>query len=83
MMDARVEPAHDNVRCQENKMPEIYVYAVEGRTVDQKRGLMQDITAETQAAIERFEHERRMPVTGQISERLLRELAAVIGHPVD
>ena len=26
-------------------MPEIYVYAVEGRTVDQKRGLMQDITA--------------------------------------
>jgi hypothetical protein len=38
---------------------------------------------ETQAAIERFEHERRMPVTGQISERLLRELAAVIGHPVD
>jgi 4-oxalocrotonate tautomerase len=25
-------------------MPEIYVYAVEGRTIDQKRGLMQDIT---------------------------------------
>ena len=26
-------------------MPEIYVYAVEGRTLDQKRGLVQDITA--------------------------------------
>jgi 4-oxalocrotonate tautomerase len=26
-------------------MPEVYVYAVEGRTLDQKRGLMQDITA--------------------------------------
>jgi 4-oxalocrotonate tautomerase len=26
-------------------MPEVYVYAVEGRTIDQKRGLMQDITA--------------------------------------
>jgi 4-oxalocrotonate tautomerase len=26
-------------------MPEIYVHAVEGRTLDQKRGLVQDITA--------------------------------------
>ena len=26
-------------------MPEIYVCAVEGRTLDQKRGLVQDITA--------------------------------------
>ncbi len=26
-------------------MPEIYVHAVEGRTIDQKRGLVQDITA--------------------------------------
>ena len=26
-------------------MPEIYVYAVEGRTLDQKRSLVQDITA--------------------------------------
>ena len=26
-------------------MPEIYVYAIEGRTVDQKRALVQDITA--------------------------------------
>jgi 4-oxalocrotonate tautomerase len=26
-------------------MPEIYVHAVEGRSLDQKRGLVQDITA--------------------------------------
>jgi 4-oxalocrotonate tautomerase len=26
-------------------MPEIYVHAVEGRTLDQKRALVQDITA--------------------------------------
>jgi 4-oxalocrotonate tautomerase len=26
-------------------MPEVYVYAAEGRTLDQKRALMQDITA--------------------------------------
>ena len=25
-------------------MPEVYVYAVEGRTLEQKRGLMKDIT---------------------------------------
>ena len=28
-------------------MPEIYVYAVEGRSLDQKRALIQDITAAT------------------------------------
>lgn len=38
---------------------------------------------ETKIAIEKFERERRLPVTGQVSERLVRELAAVIGHPVD
>lgn len=38
---------------------------------------------ETQAAIERFEHERRMPVTGQISERLLHEIATVTGRQID
>lgn len=38
---------------------------------------------ETQAAIERFEHERKMPMTGQISERLLHELSAVTGRQID
>jgi 4-oxalocrotonate tautomerase len=28
----------------ENAMPEVYVYAVEGRTLDQKRALVKDIT---------------------------------------
>ena len=28
-------------------MPEIYIYAIEGRSVDQKRALIQDITAAT------------------------------------
>jgi hypothetical protein len=41
------------------------------------------IGADTQAAIQRFERERKMPVTGQMSDRLVRELAAVTGHPVD
>ena len=41
------------------------------------------IGSDTQAAIQKFERERRMPVTGQVSDRLLRELAIVIGHPID
>ena len=38
---------------------------------------------DTQAAIQKFERERKMPVTGQVSDRLVRELTAVIGHPID
>ena len=38
---------------------------------------------DTKAAIEKFERDRKMPTTGQISERLLRELAAVTGRPLD
>jgi hypothetical protein len=41
------------------------------------------IGADTQAAIQKFERERRMPVTGQLSDRLVRELSAMIGHPID
>lgn len=41
------------------------------------------IGADTQAAIQRFERDRRLPVTGQVSERLVRELGAMIGHPID
>ncbi|MBR0717710.1 peptidoglycan-binding domain-containing protein [Bradyrhizobium liaoningense] len=41
------------------------------------------IGGETQAAIQKFEREHKMPVTGQVSDRLLRELAAAIGHPVE
>jgi Putative peptidoglycan binding domain len=41
------------------------------------------VGSDTQAAIQRFERERKMPVTGQVSDRLVRELAAMIGHPID
>jgi len=41
------------------------------------------ISPETQAAIQKFERERKMPVTGQVSDRLVRELSAMIGHPID
>ena len=41
------------------------------------------IGPDTQAAIQKFERERRIPVSGQLSDRLVHELAAAIGHPVD
>ncbi|EJN12378.1 putative peptidoglycan binding protein [Bradyrhizobium sp. YR681] len=41
------------------------------------------MAGETQSAIQKFEREHKMPVTGQVSDRLLRELAAAIGHPVE
>jgi|SRR4051812_8718315 hypothetical protein len=41
------------------------------------------IGTDTQAAIQKFERDRKLPVTGQVSDRLVRELAAVIGHPID
>lgn len=37
----------------------------------------------TSAAIERFERARGLPVTGKLSDRLVSELAAMIGHPLD
>jgi len=37
----------------------------------------------TRSAIERFESEHKMPVTGRVSDRLLTELAAMVGHPVE
>ena len=41
------------------------------------------VGADTQAAITKFERDRKLPVTGQMSDRLVRELTAMIGHPID
>jgi hypothetical protein len=41
------------------------------------------VGSDTQAAIQKFERERKLPVTGQVSDRLLRELTAMIGRPVE
>lgn len=37
----------------------------------------------TSAAIEKFESEHKLPVTGRLSDRLLAELAAMTGRPVE
>jgi hypothetical protein len=41
------------------------------------------VGADTQAAISKFEHARKLPVTGQMSDRLMRELTAMTGHSID
>jgi hypothetical protein len=41
------------------------------------------IGSDTQAAISKFEREHKLPITGQMSDRLVRELGTMIGHPID
>ncbi|WP_245452616.1 peptidoglycan-binding domain-containing protein [Bradyrhizobium sp. C9] len=41
------------------------------------------IGADTQHAIAKFERARKLPVTGQMSDRLVHELSAMIGHSID
>jgi peptidoglycan hydrolase-like protein with peptidoglycan-binding domain len=37
----------------------------------------------TSAAIQKFERERNLPNTGRVSDRMLKELAAMVGHPIE
>jgi hypothetical protein len=37
----------------------------------------------TSATIQKFEREHKMPVTGRVSERLVSELTALVGHPLN
>jgi outer membrane biosynthesis protein TonB len=41
------------------------------------------IGSDTQAAIAKFERERKIPATGQMTDRMVRELSAMIGHAID
>jgi Putative peptidoglycan binding domain len=37
----------------------------------------------TTATIEKFEREHNLPITGRVSDRLVSELTAMIGHPIE
>lgn len=41
------------------------------------------VGTDTQAAIQKFERDRRMPVTGQLSDRLIRDLTVLTGRPIE
>ena len=42
-----------------------------------------NVGSDTQAAIQKFERERKLPVTGKVSDRLVRELSAVTGQAIN
>jgi hypothetical protein len=37
----------------------------------------------TSAAITKFEHDHNLPTSGRVSDRLIKELTAMVGHPID
>lgn len=41
------------------------------------------IGADTQAAIQKFERDRKMPITGHLSDRLIRDLTVLTGKPIE
>lgn len=41
------------------------------------------IGTDTQAAIQKFERDRKMPVTGHLSDRLIRDLSVLTGRPIE
>jgi hypothetical protein len=43
-------------------------------------GVLDDATSQ---AIEKFEREHKLPVSGRVSDRLVSELAAMTGHPIE
>jgi peptidoglycan hydrolase-like protein with peptidoglycan-binding domain len=66
--------------------PSKRVLAVQRALADFGYGQIQPtgvVNPETEAAIQKFERERKLPVTGQVSERLSRELAAMSGRPLE
>jgi Putative peptidoglycan binding domain len=43
-------------------------------------GMLDDATSQ---AIEKFEREHKLPVSGRVSDRLVSELTAMTGHPIE
>jgi peptidoglycan hydrolase-like protein with peptidoglycan-binding domain len=41
------------------------------------------VDSSTRSAIEKFERERKLPVSGQISDRFVRELASITGRTLN
>jgi peptidoglycan hydrolase-like protein with peptidoglycan-binding domain len=86
---AKAKPAAISARkdpIAELLAPNRRIVAVQRALTDYGYGQIQPsghADAETRAAIEQFERERKLPVTGQISDRLLRELTLMTGRPLE
>lgn len=83
---AAAEPARSNDPIAELIAPSKRVLAVQRALADFGYGQIKPTglyDPETRAAIEKFERDHRLPVTGQISDRVVRELAAMTGRPLE
>lgn len=67
-------------------MPSSRVLAVQHALADFGYGQIKPtsvVDSDTRAAIERFQRDRGMPVDGRMSDRFVRELAAMTGRPLE
>lgn len=83
---AVAEPVRSNDPIAELIAPSKRVLAVQRALADFGYGQIKPTglyDPATRSAIEKFERDRRLPVTGQISERVVRELAAMTGRPLE
>jgi peptidoglycan hydrolase-like protein with peptidoglycan-binding domain len=79
-------PAPARTDAVERPAPSKRVIALQRALTDYGYGQIKPsgiIDGETQAAIEKFERERKLPITGQASDRVVRELAAMTGRPLE
>jgi peptidoglycan hydrolase-like protein with peptidoglycan-binding domain len=82
---ARPAPVRNEL-MPEKPVPSKRVIALQRALADYGYGQIKPsgiVDAETQAAIEKFERERKLPVTGQPSDRVTRELSSMTGRPLD
>jgi peptidoglycan hydrolase-like protein with peptidoglycan-binding domain len=82
---ARPGPVRNDVVA-EKPAPSKRVIALQRALADYGYGQIKPtgiVDAETQAAIEKFERERKLPVTGQASDRVMRELSSMTGRVLD
>jgi peptidoglycan hydrolase-like protein with peptidoglycan-binding domain len=78
-------PAH-NDRIAVMVAPSKRVLAIQRALADFGYGQIEPTGAydqETRGAIEKFQRDRRLPVDGRISDRFVRELAAMTGRPLE
>ena len=83
---ATPEPARSNDPIAQLIAPSTRVLAIQRALADFGYGQIKPTGVydlDTRAAIEKFERDRRLPVTGQISDRFVRDLAAMTGRPLE
>lgn len=80
------EPARTNDPIAQLIAPSKKILAIQRALADFGYGQLKPTGVydpEMRVAIEKFERSRRLPITGQVTDRLVRELAAMTGRPLE